>query len=205
MTWQHAIIGYAAIGVLAFIVIAAAHYFSTSGTREASIHDVLEELRRAQNECNDPDRPVWKRRIEYALEKIVAPALAILLVVAAWPLAIWWKAREIWFSQGTEPTMEKEFAVEREHLLEPQDLDALETREVVTDPLGAVPGLPFGHLNRAWLNFKAGREPGDSIWTFSARWKLKWGGEEIREGYAIVRLDGIGPYFLTMRRVLKDD
>lgn len=205
MTWQHAIIGYAAIGVLAFIVIAAAHYFSTSGTREASIHDVLKEVRRAQNECNDPDRPVWKRRIEYALEKIVAPALAILLVVAAWPLAIWWKAREIWFSQGTEPTMEKEFAVEREHLLERQDLDALEAREVVTDPLGAVPGLPFGHLNRAWLNFKAGREPGDSIWTFSARWKLKWGGEAIREGYAIVRLDGVGPHFLTMRRVLKDD
>lgn len=111
----------------------------------------------------------------------------------------------MWFPEISEPGKEEEFAVEQEHLIAQQDLNEIEARERVTDPLGAVPELPFGHLNAAWLAFNAKLEPGDSFWTFSAQWKPSWGREEMREGYVIVRLDGIGPYFLTMRRILEDD
>ena len=205
MTWQQAMMWYAGIGVIALAAIFATHYFVTSKSANASLYRALDEINRTQKKLSNRDKPRWKRGIEYALEQIVAPVIATSLIVVAWPFAIWWKVREMWLPEMAEPTREKEFAVEQEHLLRRQELDELEARERVTDPLGAVPDLPFGHLNSVWLQFKAKLGPEDSIWTFSAHWTSRWGAKEICEGYVIVGLDGIGPHFLTTRRVLKDD
>ena len=48
-----------------------------------------------------------------------------------------------------------EFAVTGDHLLESLTVAEIEARERVSDPLGAVPDLPFGHLNTAWCEFLA--------------------------------------------------
>ena len=73
---------------------------------------------------------------------------------------------------------------------------------MVSDPLGAVPPFPFGHLNGPWSHFKSGLTPDDMVWQFSAPWNEGWGRTELREGYAIVRTDGVGPYFVTTRRIV---
>jgi hypothetical protein len=45
-------------------------------------------------------------------------------------------------------------------------LDA-EASSFVSDPLGTVPALPFGHLNHAWGNFLADMlDPEDELWSF---------------------------------------
>ena len=75
-------------------------------------------------------------------------------------------------------------------------VEEIEIAEAVSDPLGAVPPLPFGHLNAAWSRFKSGLVQGDTIWRFAAQWDGEWGTPEIREGYVIARGDGFGPYFL---------
>lgn len=99
---------------------------------------------------------------------------------------------------------ERVFAVKRADLLEKLTVEQIEARERVQDPLGAVPNLPFGHLNAAWKVFLAGCQPSDKLWSFSARWPGDWGDDEQREGYVRVRLTGPGPAFETVRRSLAE-
>ena len=54
-----------------------------------------------------------------------------------------------------------------EHLIAKVDPHDAEIASYVIDPLGSVPPLPFGHLNKAWGNFLAemlGEE--DEMWSF---------------------------------------
>jgi hypothetical protein len=95
---------------------------------------------------------------------------------------------------------QREFAVEREHLLERLSIQQIERREIVTDPLGAVPQLPFGHLNATWLRFLKSLTDNAEIWSFSALWRKRWGGEELRCGYVAVSQGLPGNYLLTMRK-----
>lgn len=81
-------------------------------------------------------------------------------------------------------------------------LDA-ETASYVTDPLGGVPPLPFGHLNRGWINFLADMmDAGDEMWSFYIPKDSKTGKylrpctSEIR-GYAKVRDGKILGEFIT--------
>lgn len=85
---------------------------------------------------------------------------------------------------------EREFAVEREHLLELLTAQEIEMREVVTDPLKAVPEVPFGHLNRAWQDFLKGHADGAELWSFSALWQTTCGTQGMRRGYAVVQDGG---------------
>lgn len=69
------------------------------------------------------------------------------------------------------------------------DPPVVEAWERVDDPLGAVPRVPFGHLNSVWRSLKAAMQPGDELWSFaSTRDETKhiWAGVS---GYAI-RRDG---------------
>ena len=94
------------------------------------------------------------------------------------------------------------FRVTREHLLRETTVEEIEKEEIVSDPLGAVPPLPFGHLNAAWLRFKSRLAPGDVVWRLSAHGKEGWGAPQVREGYAIVRTDSVGAHFETARRIV---
>lgn len=152
----------------------------------------------------------WAR----VLDRFVGPLLAGAVVVALWPLAValaLWVAHAQRRRSGTdaahEPSpgfglQERKFAVSPGDLREQLAVEEIERRERVSDPLGAVPDLPFGHLHPAWLAFLEQRGTEDALWSFSTHWTPTWGREELRAGYVIVREDAIGPHFLTVWRSL---
>lgn len=185
---------YLGIGVVVLAVVYGAHHL----TKEKE-SDSLRELLEAVN----PDRKKLSYRI---LNNIVAPVLAAMLVIAVWPVAVFMKVKEMF--QKKESYMspeEREFAVEREHLLERLTVQEIERREVVADPLKAAPDSPFGHLNTAWQEFLKGLAEGTELWSFSARWQTTWGRKELRSGYVVVE-DGVpGAHFLTVWKDIPDE
>lgn len=171
------------------VLIYGAHRLTTKGESE-SLHDLLDAV--------NPDREKLSFRI---LNNIVAPALAAFAVVIFWPVAAYMKIKEN-FTEKNEPGLgeEQEFAVERGHLQERLTVQEIEAREMVEDPLAAVPNLPFGHLNVAWRNFLDGSLDGDELWSFTARWETIWGQKELLAGYVLVRNGCPGTHFLTVRK-----
>ncbi len=133
---------YLGIGVSVLAIVFGAHRLTKKDESE-SLRDLLDAV--------NPDRNKLSYRI---LNNFVAPVLAAVAVVVAWPVALYMKGKEI-FSKKRESALEeeREFAVERMHLQERLTVPQIEAREVVADPLGAVPNLPFGHLNAAWRTF----------------------------------------------------
>lgn len=185
---------YLGIGVAVLAVVYGAHQL----TKEKE-SDSLRELFEAVN----PDRKKLSYRI---LNNFVAPALAAILVVVVWPVAVYMKVKEMFKKKdGAGITEEREFAVERQHLLERMTVPEVEKREVVMDPLKAVPELPFGHLNGAWKQFLDGQPEGCELWSFSARWQTAWGRKELRSGYVMVQNGAPGAHFLTVQKDLPEE
>lgn len=121
-----------------------------------------------------------------------------------WPLIVILKIKES-LSSDKKPQAEpaKKFEVPRDSMLRQLSVDEIEEVELIDDPLGAAPRLPFGHLNPQWLAFKSKLQSGDTIWIFSANWTdPDWGGQHLYEGYAVLRGDAVGPYMLTKRECL---
>lgn len=179
---------YLGIGVSVLVLIYGAQRLTKKGESEL-LHDLLDAV--------NPDREKLSFRI---LNNIVAPALAAVAVVIFWPVAAYMKITEH-FTKKNEPALEeeREFAVERGHLQERLTVQETEARETVEDPLGAVPNLPFGHLNAAWRDFLDGCSDGDELWSFTARWETTWGQKELLAGYVLVRNGCPGAHFLTVR------
>lgn len=177
---------YLGIGVAVLIVVYAAHRLSASD-ETGDLADLLAAGR--------PPPTRW----EILLEKGLVPALAILLVIAAWPLALYWKAKESVDARrsAAQGPAEPEFALTAAHLLKAMTVAEIETENLISDPLDAVPRLPFGHLNPAWQAFRESIPEDGRLWSFLAVWSPAWGGEEVREGYAVVRGEAIGPHFLA--------
>lgn len=118
------------------------------------------------------------------LLRFLEPIIAFPVCVAIWPIAVLWMVEGKRFSERLpEPV---EFKVTREHLREVLPVGSIEADRRVFDPLGAVPDLPFGHLNPAWEKLKAGMQPGDEVSTFLAPWK-SYGVMWELSGFAIVR------------------
>ena len=185
---------YIGVGVAVLAVVYGAHRLTKEKESE-SLRDLLDTV--------NPDRKKLSYRI---LNNVVAPVLAAILVVAVWPVAVYMKAKEMLQKKdGTEIEKEREFAVERQHLQERLTVQEVERREVVTDPLKAVPELPFGHLNAAWQEFLNGHVDGGELWSFSARWQTTWGRKELRSGYTIVQGGAPGAYFLTVWKDISDE
>lgn len=97
---------------------------------------------------------------------------------------------------------EQIFRVTREALIEPLTVDEIESRELVSDPSGAAPCLPFGHLNKVWCQLKSELKPGDQLWSFSKRWQDDWGRPDLRAGYAIWRRSKAVFHIYTMWKSL---
>lgn len=154
-----------------------------------------------------PDTDLWANFVaglsgdkplsDKLLNGLFAPFVAVVLLLLAWPWAAWTAVSE----RGTrdaDPVAEgpKEFAVLDEYLVCELPLGDIECWETVDDPLGAAPKLPFGHLNAAWNDFKAGSGNG-TFWKFSGKHVGDWDMEWLREGYAALKEDGTRPHFLT--------
>ena len=178
--------GYLGIGAVFLAVICISHQLTK--TRDAvDIDDLIQSV--------DPQRDRWWWK---PLNNVVVPILAAALALTAWPIAVYWKAKEIVDARGSadeEPP--KEFAVTKEHLRKQCTVADIEEAEIVVDPLGAVPMTPFGHLNPVWETFRKSILEDDQLWSFSAHWTTEWGRTEIRDGYVIVRGEMIGPHFLA--------
>ncbi|CAM5793949.1 hypothetical protein OPEN69S_03353 [Ottowia pentelensis] len=186
--------GYLGIGIAVLAVVYGAHRLTKEKESES-----LRELLDAVN----PDRKKLSFRI---LNNIIAPVLAAILVVAVWPVAVYMKVKEMLQKKESNGfPEEREFAVEREHLLERMTVQEIEMREIVTDPLQAAPELPFGHLHAAWKDFLKGHAEGGELWSFSALWQTTWGRKELRSGYVLVENGSPGAHFLTVWKDLPDD
>lgn len=186
--------GYLGVGVMVFAVIYGAHRL-TNGKESESLRDRLEA-----------SAPNHKKLSYRLLNNVVTPLLATTLAVVCWPVVVYVTVKEM--RQGTAGTgieKEREFSVERQHLQECLTVQEVERREVVTDPLKAVPELPFGHLNRAWQEFLTGYAAGSELWSFSAQWQTAWGRKELRSGYTIVQGGAPGAYFLTVWKDISDE
>lgn len=136
--------------------------------------------------------------LQWIVAIILWPALLLIEVNDA----IAMKAR---LSSKSEPVSEEEvFNITRDDLIQQMSVQEIEDQERIVDPLKAVPEVPFGHLNSAWLKFKENLEPDDLIFTFSADWSMWIYKKEKRGGYVILRGENIGPYLLTSRMVIED-
>jgi hypothetical protein len=133
------------------------------------------------------------------LFNLFAPVLALFLAVAGWPYVIYVFLKGL-FPRRKDPLAAKnhEFAVEPPHLQELLSIEVIEQREMVTDPLRAVPALPFGHLHGAWRDFLERQPEGSELWSFSAQWGTKLGKCELRKGYVVVH-NGLPSLFMTTR------
>ena len=87
--------------------------------------------------------------------------------ILLWPLAV-----AFWVSEfrpkpekpARVPVPEDAFDIKSAHLLRTVTAAEAESQAVVTDPLGRVPALPFGHLNPGWLRLLAQMQEGDALW-----------------------------------------
>lgn len=177
---------YLGIGAVFLAVIFISHQL----TKSRDVRELAELIQAA-----DPNRDRWWWK---PLNNVVVPILAAAMVLTVWPIAIYWKAKEMIDArhiENEEPP--KEFAVTKDHLQTQLTTAEIESAETVVDPLGATPRIPFGHLNPAWETFKRSIQNGDQLWAFSAPWTSEWGRNEVRDGYVILRGETIGPHFLT--------
>lgn len=185
---------YLGIGAVVLILMVAFHKLNQKKD-DNSLSDVLADLR--------PERKsLWLR----LLNDIVGPALVGTLIVPFWPVLVFFKVKELVFGEPARgPIDEPEFAVTRDDLQTQLSLQEIEQMEMVFDPLGAAPNVPFGHLNTAWKKFCEGMEPHDSLWSFTAHWTSAWGSKDIRQGYVIVRGEEIGSHFITAWKDINDE
>ncbi len=178
---------YLGVGAAVLAIVFGAHRLTKAHESE-SVRKLLDAV--------NPEREKLSYRI---LNNCVAPALAAVAIVVVWPVVICMKGKEVFSKKGSSAVQEeREFAVERAHLHEPLTVAQIEAREVVEDPLGAVPTLPFGHLNAAWKTFVDGVAGDEELWSFTAPWQTTWGRKEIRTGYVVVRGGSPAKHFLTM-------
>lgn len=137
--------------------------------------------------------------------QVLAPVLTAIAMVLLWPGVPWMKFRE-WMRDREMARFQaaQVFKVRREHLLEKLSIEEIEAREVVRDPLAAVPAKPFGHLHEVWAELIGKLKPRDELWSFSAQWHDRWGVPDLRTGYVIWRRGKPVGHILTMLKSMED-
>jgi hypothetical protein len=75
----------------------------------------------------------------------------------------------------------KVFVLKEEALVREMTVAEIEQANMVIDPLGAAPNLPFGHLHAVWVEFRDGLGVGETVYLFESvgpnvfRKQLIWG------------------------------
>ena len=178
---------YLGAGITTLLVVLAANWHSLQPDPQS-----LESLIEA---ANPQPKTLWYR----IRAKVLAPLLGGMLMVLLWPVVPVMKLKQWWDERQAEIRRKEDvFKVQRQHLLERLTVAQIEAREMVEDPLQAVPALPFGHLNAAWCELVAELAPGDECWSFSAQWSNDFGLPELRTGYVVWRGSKPIGHILTM-------
>jgi hypothetical protein len=174
--------------------------------RHRSKEDALRDLLATIEAQLDPN-PTLLRRVGRWLEYEGLPALLSILL---WPVRLF----NLLKARLTKPNPESKrlrtlfddypaFELKTQDLVERLTVEQIEQRELVDDPLHAVPPVPFGFLHESWQALRAQLQPGDELWSFDARRTVTWYGVnygERRTGYAIVRNGQPVASMLTMDR-----
>lgn len=159
----------------------------------------------------DEKESYWKQRVANVF---LYPLAIALVFIPLWPLVVSiefgfpWHKLKFWTPKADrmapwpwEP--EPVFKVSKSDLLEKLSRGEIEAREHVSDPLNAVPNLPFGHLHSVWQAFVDGQEPDCELWSFRGRWTTTYRDEQM-EGYVVQREGLIGSYFLTSQKSMNE-
>lgn len=182
------VIGYLILGTLILTTISVVHRMDNS--------EDAKSMRRI-NKLIAPSPKTWHEKI---LLLIIVPAIAVTLAVLFWPGVVVWIIKNKLSSRAYKNREKKEpevFKVKKEHLIEKVLIEDVEAQEVIFDPLGAVPEIPFGHLNTAWQEFKEKLQSDDELWLFSANWTHEWGYKEKYNGYVQVKSNIPSDFFLA--------
>lgn len=157
--------------------------------------------RRLQAIALDPKpKPSFGRRV---LEDGLVPLLAVLAILVAWPLVLVLLLRELPERWRHWRNRERPFRIRRRDLRYAFTQAEVEARECVHDPLGAVPPLPFGHLNPAWRRYADALEPRARLRAFSVLMNPRSWKPVRHEGYVVVdRWGRVGAHFVAGRCVL---
>lgn len=175
---------YLAIGVLVLVVMLI--HSRRTGSSSAN-SQLLASLRGPQS---------WREKF---LETYVVPVLAGGLFIACWPVGLWmvWREKR---KDALEAKRKEEarFRVRRGDLRERVSIEQVEASALIHDPLGAVPALPFGHLNPVWQNFLKGRPADAELWSFDCDWTNEWSVRYHRQGHVWVVNGEPGPWMLKL-------
>jgi hypothetical protein len=153
------LLGYLAMGVVVCAGIFFALHFAKGRNPRAE----------GKTETRESPAPKHSSRWPGFKDRVIVPVLVASLVIVFWPVALYWKVKDQASSEETEqPAGQRAFRVARKDLLKRLALEDIERDEMLQDPLGAVPNLPFGHLNPAWQKFKSCLLPDDEVWAFAA-------------------------------------
>jgi hypothetical protein len=140
-----------------------------------SLTDALKSL-------NPSRQRFWYR----VMEDVVVPGLAFILVWLVWPVAIGFKFFEMYQKKDAEANSERlakarVFMLKEEALIREMTIAEIEQANMVSDPLGAAPNIPFGHLNAVWVEFRDELGVGETLHLFESvgpnafRKELIWG------------------------------
>lgn len=137
--------------------------------------------------------------------RVLAPVLTAIAMVLLWPGVPWMKFRE-WMRDREMARFQaaQVFKVRGEYLLEELSIEEIEAREIVQDPLHAVPTEPFGHLHAVWAELIEKLKPRDELWSFRAEWHDRWGVPDLRTGYVIWRRGRPVGHILTLLKSMED-
>jgi hypothetical protein len=189
------LIPYLAIGVALLATAVLQHLFEKR--RSKASDDVADLLAQVQG------KPSLAKRV---IKTVIRPLLGGALIITVWPLIIIFvvikmllKARQ---KKASEP---QKFAVSNDDLDEKISIAEIEQRELVTDPLKAVPNLPFGHLHSTWVAFRDSLDPDAELWSFTATWTSDWRGEQRMVGYVSVLGDRPGAHYITMQKSTEEN
>ena len=155
-------------------------------------------VRDAMNALHPPRPP---RRFESVRE-----ALVMITVVSAntviWPIFVGKILTRRWLAHKAAPTAEpstlrhEELAAAHGYLSERLSIAEIEVREMIQDPLGAVPKVPFGHLYVAWIAFKSKHADADGFLAFQIERGIGDGNYRLA-GYAVLDGKAVIDEFLT--------
>lgn len=188
MNWLWTYLG---MGVFSLLVLIA---MSRSRRVDSSTSELLAAIR----------GPVSRR--DWWLEKVVGPVLGSLFMVLGWPIGIYVVVNEERkHKQSLLPKEEAVFKVTKDDLISQTDVAAVELAEIVPDPMGAVPNVPFGFLNKVWRDSVEIALSDAVLWTFETVWTNDWGQTFYRQGYVWVKDGKPGHWMLTVNERVENE
>lgn len=144
------------------------------------------------------DEEVARFSLKWFWTRFILPIIGSILITVLWPLWIYMVFEE-WNSKRRRKKreIESEFRIDRTHLQKEMNIAEVEFAERITDPLGAVPDLPFGHLNSVWVSFLESRPANAQLWSFEIRWTDYFHNTYDRSGYVWVTEKVCTPWIVS--------